>query len=263
MLNQLPVECIENILNNMKNSNNLFHTSLGSIHTQEYLRRCSNLNNQITHINFIDILKLSLVSKYLYDVLKHDDIWYPLLIRDFRKGKYYKKKPKQIKNYYITKTFLPKTIKYYDIYKLDLEKHLYSRITHYQNRKSIETTIKYALFNDKSTFQFYPYTTTSNKNSNLITKSAIKSNCDDERIFYTRKINKSVLNITKLNCINSFKKYKHITNILNGIYQLIHLKNDNINKDKEYFMYLSSIKYIEDIKQNDKYQYLNNIISEK
>lgn len=241
MLDQLPVECIENILNNMTNSS----------------------NTPGMHINYVNILKLSLVSKYLHDILKHDDIWYPLLIRDFRKGKYYKKKPKQIKKYYIVKTVLPKIIKYYNIYKLDLEKHLYSRITHYQNRKSIETTIKDVLDNDKSIFKFYPYTMASNKTSNLITKSAIKLNCNNERIFYTKKKNKSELNLTKLNCINSFKKYKHIANVLNGIYQLIHFKNENLDKDREYFMYLLSIKYIDDIKQNDKYQYQNNIISEK
>ena len=70
-------------------------------------------------------------------MLSVDDIWYPLLIRDFRKGKHYKRKPKHIKNYYISKTILPKTMKHYNNYKLQLEKHLYSKISEYENRKII------------------------------------------------------------------------------------------------------------------------------
>mgnify|MGYP003644253856 FL=1 len=258
MLNKLPLECIENILNNMNTHHNSFNTSLGYIYTYDYYN-----NSQITHINFVNILKLSLVSKPLYDILSQDDIWYPLLIRDFRKGKYYKRKPKHIKNYYISRTILPKTIKYYNNYKLQLEKHLYSKISEYQNRKIIENTIKDAFKNERNIFSYFPYHLISERNKNNLIKSSYKLHYDDEHIFNVRKRNKSSLNHAKLNCMNSHKKYKHIFNVLQGIYLLINLKDISLTEDKEYFKYLFQLKYIEDIKPDNKYEYKNYVISVK
>jgi len=257
MLNKIPLECIENILNNMNTRNNSYNTSLGYIYTYDYYE-----SSQITHINFVNILKLSLVSKSLYDMLSVDDIWYPLLIRDFRKGKHYKRKPKHIKNYYISKTILPKTMKHYNNYKLQLENHMYSKISEYQNRKIIENTIKESLKYERNIFSYFPYYVICEKKKNNLIKSSYRLHYDGEHIFNVRKRNKSSLNNAKLNCINSHKKYKHIFNVLQGIYSLINLKDKSLMEDKEYLKYLSRIKCIEDI-DSDKYEYKNYVISVK
>ena len=255
MFSLLPLECLEIILENMS-----------SYWVKENLDTKLNKNlfkvNNMCKYTLIDLIRVSMVSKDLYTILSQDDIWYPLLIRDYKKGSYYKNKPKQIKKYYLKKHILPKISKRYSENTHKYYKYCYEKICNYENRLSIENSIVNGIHH-KNYIVNFNYSIQEKNNTFIIISKQIDTHISEQSVLdYINRYNK-LLKYTKENVKKMKDIWNYTYNMLYCLQSYLNIKTDTIKLDYNKLNYLLSIKYVNDIRKNDNYELINGYISEK
>lgn len=255
MFSLLPLECLEIILENMSS-----YWSDENLETK--LSKDLFKVNQICKYTFIDLIRVSMISKDLYTILSQDDMWYPLLIRDYKKGKYYKNKPNQIKRYYLEKYMLPKIDKRYTENTYKYYKYCYERLCNYENRLSIENSILNGIHHKNYIVKF-KYSIQEINNTFLIKSKQLDTRISEQSVLdYINRYNK-LLKYTKENVKKMKDIWNYTYNMLYCLQSYLNIETNTIKIDYNKINYLLSIKYVNDIQKTDNYELKNGYISLK
>ena len=86
-----------------------------------------------------------MVCKSFHKIFRSDDLWLPMIIRDFRKGVPYKRTPKNMQFKYIQKFIYPKALQEFSItienLEIDRYRYIYERLYQIHIRKCVMRSI--------------------------------------------------------------------------------------------------------------------------
>ena len=144
MLDKLPLDCLLAVLNQIpqpKYNSQFIPRRYGSTNqTMIYFKKNSTCNYVIPHL-----MKLAMVCKSFHKIFRSDELWLPMIIRDFRKGVPYKRIPKNMQFKYIQKFIYPKALEEFSITIEKLERnrcrYIYERLYQIHIRRCVMRSI--------------------------------------------------------------------------------------------------------------------------